>query len=336
MLRRCRQKLRGIGMLCARDEPRNRCRLDDLPRMHHRDAMAMRGSERQIVRHEQCCPALHARQLRNQGHDGRLRGHVEPGCRLVGDEQIRFASERERNADTLALAARKLKRVSLRDASCETHAFEQWPHLLLAGEVLQLAAHRPDRVEACTRVLEYLGDGSADRAVLANWGDSRAVPEDLSADDAGGGIEQATDGIREHGFARPAFPYEPDNLPGLHREIDAVQRLHFPVPRREVDRQVLDRQHAQRRSRASIMSRNPSPRRFSDSTTTTRARPGNSATHHSPVMMKLAPSATMTPHSGVGGRMPRPMKESDAALSIAQPMVSVICTASWGMAVGKR
>ena len=46
-------------------------------------------------------------------------------------------------------------------------------------------------------------------------------------------------------------------------------------------------------------------------------RPGKSAIHHSPDAMKEAPSATMMPHSGVGGRTPRPMKESPAALRMA-------------------
>ena len=46
--------------------------------------------------------------------------------------------------------------------------------------------------------------------------------------------------------------------------------------------------------------------------------------------MKRAPSATMMPHSGVGGLTPRPIKESPAALRIAQPRLSEICTAMAG------
>ena len=65
------------------------------------------------------------------------------------------------------------------------------------------------------------------------------------------------------------------------------------------------------------MSRSPSPSRLKQNTASISAAPGNSAIHHSPEMMKLAPSATMMPHSGVGGRTPRPMKERPAAFRIA-------------------
>src|SRR5437764_983921 len=45
------------------------------------------------------------------------------------------------------------------------------------------------------------------------------------------------------------------------------------------------------------MSRSPSPRRLKQNTAIIRARPGNSAIHHSPETIKPAPSATMMPHS---------------------------------------
>ena len=65
------------------------------------------------------------------------------------------------------------------------------------------------------------------------------------------------------------------------------------------------------------MSRRPSPSRLKQNTATISVAPGNSATHHSPDTMKLAPSATMMPHSGIGGRTPSPMKLSPAAFRIA-------------------
>ena len=70
-------------------------------------------------------------------------------------------------------------------------------------------------------------------------------------------------------------------------------------------------------SAGSMMSRSPSPSRLKQNTASISAAPGNSAIHHSPDWMKLAPSATMMPHSGVGGRTPRPMKDRPAALRIA-------------------
>src|SRR5258708_19717787 len=78
--------------------------------------------------------------------------------------------------------------------------------------------------------------------------------------------------------------------------------------------------------RGSRMSRIPSPSRLKHNTASISARPGKATSHHLPVEMKRAPSATMMPHSGVGGLTPSPIKESPAALRIAQPRLTHICT----------
>ncbi len=90
------------------------------------------------------------------------------------------------------------------------------------------------------------------------------------------------------------------------------------------------------RIRGSRMSRSPSPSRLKHSTVSISARPGNATSHHLPVVMKRAPSATMMPHSGVGACTPRPMKDSPAAFRIAQPRLSEICTAIAGSTFGSR
>ena len=64
------------------------------------------------------------------------------------------------------------------------------------------------------------------------------------------------------------------------------------------------------------------------------AAPGNNASHHCPAVMNSAPCATMMPHSGAGGRTPRPMKLSPAAFRIAQPRFSDTCTIIGGSALG--
>src|SRR5258707_13023354 len=99
------------------------------------------------------------------------------------------------------------------------------------------------------------------------------------------------------------------------------ERPHGAAAGAEFDRQINDgeqrRGFAHVRLRGSIRSRKPSPSRLKQKTASISARPGNSATHHSPEMMLLAPSATMMPHSAVGGLMPRPIKERPAALRFA-------------------
>src|SRR4029077_16819594 len=67
----------------------------------------------------------------------------------------------------------------------------------------------------------------------------------------------------------------------------------------------------------STRSRKPSPSRLKQNTAIISAPPGKKAIHHSPEMMLVAPSATMIPHSGVGGLTPSPMNDSPAALRMA-------------------
>src|ERR1700749_2681552 len=124
----------------------------------------------------------------------------------------------------------------------------------------------------------------------------------------------------------------------MQREIDAAQRLHHAVAGRKADAQIFDLQQrfGHVRIRGSRMSRSPSPSRLKHNTASIKARPGNATSHHFPVEMKRAPSATMMPHSGVGGLTPRPINESPAALRMAQPRLSDICTAIAGKTFGSK
>ena len=62
--------------------------------------------------------------------------------------------------------------------------------------------------------------------------------------------------------------------------------------------------------------------RLNASTAKVIARPGNTEVHHSPDTILEAPSLTSTPHSAVGGLIPRPKKLRPDASRIDQPMVS--------------
>ena len=126
MLRRGGQKLGRVGVARGPDQRRDRRALDDLTRMHHHDAMAVRRGKRKVVGDEQRGHAPRARQIRNQFHDGRLGRDVQAGGRLVRDEQFGLACQREGDADALALPSRQLERVVARLACIEPHA--------LAGE----------------------------------------------------------------------------------------------------------------------------------------------------------------------------------------------------------
>lgn len=54
------------------------------------------------------------------------------------------------------------------------------------------------------------------------------LEEDLTADHLSGVRENLHDGIRCDGFARAGLPHNAQNLPSVHREADAVDRLYLP------------------------------------------------------------------------------------------------------------
>src|SRR5437868_14543315 len=129
-------------------------------------------------------------------------------------------------------------------------------------------------------------------------------------------MQDPHDRERGDGFARAALAHDSDHLALRDREADTIERLHDSFTGAELDREVLDSEEGRLghvRRRGSIRSRRPSPRRLKQKTAVMRASPGKRAIHHSPDTMNAAPSATMMPHSGVGGRTPRPMNERPAA-----------------------
>src|SRR5262249_10584000 len=144
--------------------------------------------------------------------------------------------------------------------------------------------------------------------------------------------------VRGHGLARAALPDDADRLALADRKSYGFQRAYHTLARPELHRQILDRQErdlAHVLLRGSIRSRSPSPTRLKQNTVSISANPGKRDIHHSPDTMKAAPSATMMPHSGVGGRTPRPMNDRPAALRIAQPRFSEAWTTIGGKQLGK-
>src|SRR5262249_53211357 len=159
----------------------------------------------------------------------------------------------------------------------------------------------------------------------------------LALGHASGRIEKAHHRVGGDRFAGTGLADKRERLALADREADTLERLHHARTGAEFDREVLDRERGRGghvRLRGSTMSRTPSPSRLKQNTATIRATPGKSAIHHSPDTMKAAPSATMMPHSAVGGPTPSPMNDRPAALRIAHPMVSDICTTRIGNTLG--
>src|SRR5262249_17909649 len=175
-------------------------------------------------------------------------------------------------------------------------------------------------------------------------GGAHVEPREMhgAVDDASSTVEDAHDRIRSDRFSRAGLADDADRLALADAHVDVLHRAHDPAPRRELDGEVGDIEQRNGlghgihvRRCGSTMSRRPSPSRLKQKTAIISAAPGKNAIHHSPDTMKAAPSATIIPHSAVGGRTPRPMKERPAALRMAYPMVSDICTTMIGMMFGR-
>ena len=102
-------------------------------------------------------------------------------------------------------------------------------------------AHRHPRVQRRVRILEDDLDVSPDGPHLPalEAGDVLALEHDL----AGGRLEQLDDGPSEGRLAATRLSDDAERLAGLHRQVDAVHRLHLPdrvLEEARLDREVLD------------------------------------------------------------------------------------------------
>src|SRR6202012_1106136 len=132
-------------------------------------------------------------------------------------------------------------------------------------------------------------------------------------------------------FAGPGFADDAECFPFRDRQAYSVDGFHQSVLGREDDAEVAHFQHrsfsrggfgrgsvsnlgdAVRHrfwSLGSSQSRIPSPRKVKPRNTVRMATPGNVETHH--CEMNSRPSATMDPHSAVGGTTPSPRNDRPA------------------------
>ena len=112
-IRRRGDQLGRIGMPRMREQLLGRRVLDHVAGMHDDDARRALAGERQIVGDEDRRHAHLAGEIVDQIHDHRLRGDVEAGGRLVGDQQRRLCRQRDRDHDALAHAAGHFERIGL-------------------------------------------------------------------------------------------------------------------------------------------------------------------------------------------------------------------------------
>src|SRR3990170_2932889 len=89
--------------------------LDDLPKVHHPDAVRENPGERQVVGDEQVRQASGRSKLEEEFEDLRADRHIEHGHGLVRDEEVRFQDERPRDRDPLPLTPTELVRVPVQE-----------------------------------------------------------------------------------------------------------------------------------------------------------------------------------------------------------------------------
>src|SRR6185437_2920936 len=199
------------------------------------------------------------------------------------------------------------------------------------------------RVERCHRLLEDHGNViAAHRAHrrLVKAQQIAALEPDRAADDPAGRRRHEThERERGHALATAGFADDGQRLAAPQRERHAVDRLDGAVANGELGAEPLDVEHRacrhQRRSLGSSRSRNASPRRLVPNTTRLMAMPGNTTSQGAVRTYSAADSDSMRPQEGCGSGMPRPRKESDASVRMAEPSWAVASTMSGASVLGR-
>src|SRR6266566_8213218 len=298
--------------------------LDELTAVHDGDVLADLGDHGQVVRDEHQADAGLAAQPRQQAQDLVLDGDVERGGRLVAQDDLRVAGQRDRDHHALPHAARELVRVGpepplrvgdahpahqLERALGRPGPAEPEVHLRPFG---YLSADPHHRVERAHRLLEDHGHLRAAQTVdvgAAQLHQVHPVQPDLTGRDLRLGRQHAEDGAQRHALAGTGLAHQAEGAaPGyveghpVHRPDDAAAAgdPHVQVADLE-DRLGPHRAHWPGLSRSA----RPSPTSDRPSPTMTTARPGMVVSCQW-VDRKFWPSLIIDPRSAVGGGMPRP------------------------------
>ncbi len=101
-------------MLRVAENLRRRSKFDDLPQIHHGDPVRHIVHHCHVVADEQIGDPKLALQILQQFQHARLDRHIKGGNAFVRDDEVRLKRQRARDADALALAARKLVRVAVK------------------------------------------------------------------------------------------------------------------------------------------------------------------------------------------------------------------------------
>ena len=262
--------------------------------VHHDHAIGDVGDDAEVVRDQHDRGAETVADVAHQVEDPGLDGHVERGGRLVGDQDLRVAGERDRDHHPLAHPARELVRILVhpRTGRGDPHEVEQLHGsgtrgaTRVAEVALQhlghLAADGERGVEGRHRLLEHEGDlAAADPLELrVRRGQQVGVAEPSGAADDCGRRQEPEQREHRHRLAAPGLADHAEHLALDERERELVDRLGGAVVGLEAHREVAhvqQRGRHQRVVRGSRASRSPSPSRLNASAQRKIASPGYTA-----------------------------------------------------------
>ena len=195
-------------------------------------------------------------QFDDQVHHRLLRGDVEAGGRLVRDQELRIAGQRQRDHHALAHAAGQFERIGV-VALARTGDLDRLQRLdrllaavadggllhMLAQHVLDLVADFADRVERRARVLEDHRDFAAAQIAHLVFGrglDVDAGKHHRALGDLAGAVEDPHHGVGGDGLAGAGFADDAERLAFGHGDIDVLHGLDDAAPGGEFDREVVD------------------------------------------------------------------------------------------------
>ena len=253
--RRRAHQLLGVGVLGIRKDIGGLRGLHHAALLHHHHAIAIGGGKAEIMRDQDGRHIAAFGEFDDQVHHGLLRGDVEAGGRLIRDQKLRIAGERQCDHDALAHAAGEFERIGViaLAGAGDLDLLQRLDRLfaavarralhMLAQHVLDLVADFPDRIEGGARVLEDHRDFAAAEIahlVLGRGLDVDAGKHHRALGDPAGAVEDPHDGIGCHRLAGTGFADDAERLALADGNVDVLHGFDDAAPRGEFDREVAD------------------------------------------------------------------------------------------------
>ena len=218
-----------------------RARFHNFAGIHHVHPVRHVGDDAKVVRDEDDGKMALFFDFVDQLEDFRLHGNVQCGSRLVADQDLRIARERNCDYDALAHTAGELERVLVkaplrfRDAD-SVHQLKRAVFCFFRADFFaqvqyfgDLLSDLHDRVERGKRILENQTDAvAADlmEIILGNLGEIHAVIFDLSFFNNRIRREDAHDRLNADRFAGAGFAHDRHSLAALEVKAYAAHGAH--------------------------------------------------------------------------------------------------------------